>query len=61
MDNFTSVDTSKNMSLITTEKTSLFDNDTISLNFTNKEEDGADGADLPTLASAYITYKIGKM
>ena len=32
----------------------------MSLNFTKQEEvDG--GADLPTLATAYITYKIGKL
>ena len=59
MDNFTSVDTSDNMSLIATEETSLFYNDSISFNYTKEEVAG--GPDLPALASAYITYKIGKL
>ena len=57
MNSTTSVTAFGNMSLI---NSSLFDNYTMSLNFTKQEEvDG--GADLPTLAKTYITYKIGKL
>ena len=60
MNSTTSVNAFGNISLIHTENTSLLDNYTMSLNFTKQEEvDG--GADLPTLAKAYITYKIGKL
>ena len=57
MDSTTSLDAYRNISLIITENTSLFDNHTMSINLTKQE----DGADLPTLATAYITYKIGKL
>ena len=60
METTTSLNAYRNISLINTENTSLFDNYTTSLNLSKQEEvDG--GADLPTLAKAYITYKIGKL
>ena len=60
MDTTTILDAYKNISLNNIENTSLFGNNSVSLNFT-KQEAGGGGADLPTLASKYITYKIGKL
>ena len=60
METTTSLEAYKNMSFNNIENTSLFDNSSMSLNITKQEVDGG-GADLPTLASEYITYKIGKL